>query len=209
VPLFLDPGSHVVEGRRDGYELGRETVDVSAGGRYDLTLTLVPLQQRPATPAGRSATPAAPIVAEADASGSDREFQIWPIVVGGAVTAAALGTGIGFVLAANGKEADREQIAEELTRRAPGRTPSNVCRPPVNPEQCNQIRLIADDEQRFRNIATVGFIGAGVAGAATLAYALFWPREGRGANTSKSAPRPAVSVRTHTGAVSVSVSGRF
>lgn len=144
---------------------GPRIVGVSAPGR-------VPWSSRVTVELGKLAVVNVPVLAmssptehEDDSSGKNLAL----IVGGVGVTLIALGVGIGMTAAANGKSSDADAQNAAM--------PRGVCASPIaTPYQapCSALLETLRDQDSFTDTAIVSYVIAGVAGAATVTYAL-WP----------------------------------
>lgn len=167
--IFVDPGTHRVTARRDGYAEAEKVVTVAAGTRQVVTLALV---ERPTTSAARTAK--LPETAVVWPARSAEEYAGRPrraVLIGGAATmGAAVGAGVGFTGLSKSKAADADALAAELARDG-GRS---ACWSRITP-RCAALNDLNTESDTFHDLAVAGFVGAGVVGAATLVYWL-WPR---------------------------------
>ncbi|WP_438033309.1 PEGA domain-containing protein [Sorangium sp. So ce204] len=167
--IYLEPGTHRVTARRDGYAEAEKVVTVAAGTRREVTLALV---ERPTTSAaGTAKLPETAVVWPAR---SAEEYAGRPrraVLIGGAVTmGAAVVAGVGFTGLSNSKAADADALAAELARDGG----SSACWSRTTPT-CAALHDLNTESDTFHDLAVAGFVGAGVVGAATLVYWL-WPR---------------------------------
>lgn len=145
--LFVEPGTHTIEVRAEGYQAQQEKVHLPEGGTQDLTLTLKPLD------AG------APL-AESSRKGSTASRVA--LITGSTLCLAALGTGIGLELWARGAD-------DEATKLREG---AGNCSG-AGAAQCASVLQQSDTAASRHELAAVAFISAGVVGVATISvYAL-------------------------------------
>lgn len=150
--LWLEPGEHRIEIRADGHVPDTRTLEAKGGASERLEVAL----RRETAP-----TP--------DDSPDDPNLAI--IITGAALGAAGIATGIGLVVAAEGKADDRTAIAESLG------SASNACGPgTTRTAECQEIEDLSAQENTFRNIGIVTLAVGGAVGIATLLYAV-WPRD--------------------------------
>jgi hypothetical protein len=155
--LYVDRGDHVVEAKKEGYEPASEKLTATPGSKHDLSLTL---KQKP-----KPAPVKKPDVVEDTGSGK----SVALLVGGGIVTTVALATGIGMTVAANGKSSDGDAQSAPI--------PMGACAAPIATQYqvpCKALLETRKDQGAFTNTATVAYIIAGIAGVATVTYAL-WP----------------------------------
>lgn len=109
--LFVDPGTHTVGARRDGYAPAEQTVQAEKGKAFPVTLVLAP---------SATATPSAPPPIRPPKA---------VVVASGVLAAVGLGAGIGLTVAANGKSADAGSMRVGLggQRTACTATPTAAC----------------------------------------------------------------------------------
>jgi len=143
--VYLDPGEHQLEARH-GDDQVSQALTVQAGHAYPVALKLGATKAKAAERAAPSYIPA---------------------VVASSVGAAALIGGVVFLLEANNKGTQRDDLLETL----PGTNPCGPQNP--NASTCNEIGSLADEQKTFRTISIVGF---GVAAAAGVATYFLWPR---------------------------------
>jgi hypothetical protein len=150
-PLFLDPGSHVLEARGDGYVAARATIAATAGTAQSVVLTL----SRPPEPP--------PVVVP------ERRSVVPGAVLGGAA-GVALATGIGLLVAGSSKRATADEQAKALL----GAHHSCVPGAANFDGRCAGIESATSTSDRLHN-AGVGVLIGGVAlGAAAVTY-FAWP----------------------------------
>ena len=173
--IFVDPGPRAFEGRLDGYEPMEQKLETSAGGSYTVRFVLKPSttlnSARVGVVGSDPAPPAQPVTREEPSSSGSRSKL--PLFIGGGLALAAIGAGVGFTLAANDTESNRELLLDDLeTATQPKSVRSHTSE---HPPRCAAAAGLLEDEQRFRNLAVGAFVVGGVAAAATIAYWLFWP----------------------------------
>ena len=174
-PLYLDPGSHDISARLDSNSITRPVI-VSAGQEYSLSLPLIS-QKRNLGPGRDQANSLGPNNAAHDSTlGTASSRSPVPVLVGGALFAAGLATGIVFRLNSD----SQFDSAQALRTQLDGTSCNGAA---ANKDKCSALAAAAESGDRSRNISTVGFAVAGVALAGTLAY-WFWPSKGEKATTS-------------------------
>lgn len=177
--VFVEAGAHAVEARRAGYREARESVQVGKGEEREVALALeampaaVAPREAVAGVAGMKGTPGEPPAMD----GPKR--RLWPIAVGSAVAAAALGAGAGLTIAANGKSDEAGELRREVT-------PEVGCRSPVPSlvGACQDLRSAVEARDALSNAALGMFIAGSAVALGTASYALWAlsrPREQRGA----------------------------
>jgi len=142
-PIFVDPGSHTVEARKEGFPSARMTTTVAASSSSALTLDL----QSPPTVEAKS---------------------IKLLVGGTALTAVLLGSGIVFTVVSNGKASDADAKLNDL-HTVGGSRP---CVSGKLAADCATLASLNQSSDTFHNLAIVGYAVAGAVGIATLTYAL-------------------------------------
>lgn len=158
---FVDPGVHAIVATRGGYLPARKTVDVKAGARLDVDLSLVPVALPSAPPPEPVSLPQ-----EADAGKS------MPLLIAGA-SAATLGIvlGIAFTAVSNSKSSQATELRTDIVARG-GAT---ACFEAASATECGRLHGLLVDQSTFANAAVWSFIAAGAFAAGTGVYAL-WPR---------------------------------
>ena len=189
-PWFVEPGEHVIVARLEGYDEHTEKQRLEAGRTARIFLALRPSgvdrasSPLPAAPAEtlpaftnerwpeRRAEPPNAMVSTV-AGRDDAHVRVAPLVAGGVLTAAGLGVGIGYTVAA-GATLDRR---DEVLGSIPGPSPKCGSGTPYA-IACDEVLKLDQNANRHRYVATAGYVVAGIAGAATLVYWL-WPRASR------------------------------
>jgi hypothetical protein len=180
-PVFVDVGSRTVEARHEGYQDAKQTVPAKKGGEDTVTLALAQL-----APPSATVTPSASAVPLATAAPSTSAVVPPPppptsppdygarntVVVGGlALGGLGLAAGIAGAVVSSSKSSDAASKLGALTQ-AGG---PNACANPAAQAQCNALDSSYRGSSSAKNVAIVGFVGAGVGvGGALLAYWL-WP----------------------------------
>lgn len=176
-PLFLEPGSHAIEGE-DGTSHVTRTLEVEAGTTQSVGLELIP--PRPPAP-------------EVRAESKDSVPPV-PLLVGGALVVAGVGVGVWFAVDAGNRSDEARALRESLGNRSCGGVV------PASPAECRELQDIASRYSRDRNVSTAGFVGAGVAAVATGAFWLL--SSSRGSTSERhSALRVNGSVGNHSAAL--------
>lgn len=178
--LFVDPGTHTIGARRDGYTQVEQTALAERGKTLPVALTLVaaalPPPSASATPlpssSSSSSAPPAPPIASAVARPAAGPPQAL-IVTSGVLAAAGLGAGIGLTVAANGKASDEARL--QMGRSA-------CFTPGANAAACATLNDAASSKVTLSNAAVSTFIG-GSAFALVTAGLGIWA-----ATSSKAAP---------------------
>jgi hypothetical protein len=153
LPLFLDPGVHVVEVRQEGFVTVKHPVNARAGNSTEIKIELAPV----AVPKPIDTT-------------TTLRRSVVPGIVLGAVAVAGLATGTGLYVASTG---DRS-TADTLTNAILGAKHSCVPRAPNFDSRCSQAHSAASSSDALHNAGVATLIGAGaVAVAAGLSFV--WP----------------------------------
>jgi hypothetical protein len=171
-PLFVESGEHEITGWLGAQRVTRVIV-ADNGKEYAINFTFAP-----------GATSASDSGAAVQASGTisptelsptsmdgheETHRSIVPVMVGGAVFALGLGTGIGLALSANSKYDDANALQNLVG-------PAGCTSATSYPSQCADLRSATKSGDRYQNWSTVGFVAAGAALVATPIY-WFWPRK--------------------------------
>lgn len=167
---YVEPGEHTVSASKTGFKDGSTTVNVGANDAKSVSLTLV-ATEAPGMPGAGLGTGADPTENGTDEGVPPKTIAL---IAGGAVTLIGLGVGIGFMLDASSAESD----AEDLRKRAIAEVGPGGCAG-SSAAVCRDLQDANDHADSSGTLSTVGFIGAGVAGAATIAIYFLWPEEKR------------------------------
>ena len=142
-PVFVDPGSHTIEARKDGYSSSKATTIASAGSS-----SVLPLELQSSEPSEKKST---------------------GLLVGGtALTAVLLGSGIVFTVVSSGKASSADTLLNTLHTTGGPRP----CVSGKLAADCATLASLNQGSDTFRNLAIVGYAAAGAVGIATLTYAL-------------------------------------
>ena len=142
-PVFVDPGSHTIEARKDGYLSSKTTTVAAAASSSPLMIELQSSEQRDGKSTG--------------------------LIVGGvALSAVGLVSGIVFTVVSNGKASDADAKLNEL-HTVGGSRP---CVSGKLAADCATLASLNQSSDTFHNLAIVGYSAAGAVGIATLIYAL-------------------------------------
>jgi len=168
-PIRLDPGTHHLRVEAADHHPFELEVTLAERDRKLMAPELDP-RLLPAVSTGEG--PASP----ADTAGSPARNVV--LVAEAAVAVAALGVGIGYSVArarAERRAADARSELDEL-----GATESSACHDPPGrlADACAELADANRDGIRASDRATIGFIGAGIAAAATIATWYFWQPSG-------------------------------
>ncbi len=168
-PVRLDPGTH------------RVRIDAADHHPLELEVTLAERERRlvepklepRATPTDRS-----PEMPALPADASQFPGRTVALAAGATVTLAALGAGIGYSVARAGAERRADDARAKLDER--DGTEATACYDPKDQvaAACAELADANRDGLRASDRATVGFVAAGIAAAATAATWYFWEPEG-------------------------------
>jgi hypothetical protein len=184
VKRAIDPGAHVLRATAEGYKPGELKFSTTEGGTADEPLTLDKDLSAPAAVAAAPATTAAPATAspspDVSTADSSKSRKLLPWIAFGVGGAGLVVGGITGVMAL-GKHST---LKDECT--------SGTCPPSAQSD--------LDSYHSIGLVSTIGFIVAGVGGAAGAVLLLTQP---------KSAPTTGVTVVPTVGLGSVGATGRF
>lgn len=156
--VFVDPGSHVVEAKLEGYQDAKAVVEVGKGAKGSPSLKMVRVQEEQGPPP--TATTAPP------------KRSIVPGIVVGGVALASFAVGIGLRVAGSAKHSRAVELSTALgaERRSCVKGASNF------DVRCAELGEAASSSDRLRNAATGVLIGGGAAALASALY-LVWPAQ--------------------------------
>jgi hypothetical protein len=167
---YIEPGQHEVTVSKPGYPSETRQVFALAGVAIPVNVSLEELRRERANDeqaAQLMGTREGEALVARDNGDQISTASTVVLVSAGAIAAASLAAGIVFTVAANGHDSE----AEGLEARIGGRSACRSGTPFVN--ECAIYNRDREDAQTDRNRAVVGFVGFGVASAATLGYALW------------------------------------
>lgn len=162
------PRSHRITVELPGYKREEVSVTVGKGEQRTIPIALTRVTAATMTAATTAKPPASPPAALPVV-----ERERWlglataPFVGGGAVFLIGIGAGVGFAVASNAKEQERIAAVPGVRFDLEGN-----CKAGNTMESCLRYQEAETDRQLFRNLAIAGFISAGVAAAATVAYGM-------------------------------------
>ncbi|MCA9628756.1 MAG: hypothetical protein KC766_13855 [Myxococcales bacterium] len=170
--IVVDPGLHKVRAVRDGREQRHEVV-VKAQATQRLELEAQPEEKPEIAPSAQA--PSAPPAEAAPASAEAGSLKL-PVLLGeGVITLAGLGLGIGFTLQANKAGDEADEALADINAKDPERQCSSTQASVQS--SCAQLADFRNQEFDARDIATVGFVTAGVGAVALIATWLLWPEQ--------------------------------
>jgi hypothetical protein len=149
--VFVDPGSHTVEAKLDGYEDARVSVDVAKGAKAAPTLKMVRVAE---VRGGPVAPPVMPVV---------EKRPMWPVVASGAAAVVGIAVGAGLTVAANGKSADANALRSRLGggNACAGSPAAGVA------SDCKKLRDNGSTQSTLASAAVGAFVTGGVLALAT------------------------------------------
>lgn len=147
--IFVDPGAHTIKMERDGYLPAEQMVELARGQQITISLSLKP---KPIENGPVLVLSAAPSFA-----------PWWPIFLTGGLTLTGIGLGVGAHLESNSKQNEANLLWVELARKN-GRSACNLSE---NKDNCNALESSSEQASLFYGFSIGGFVGAGVAAAAT------------------------------------------
>lgn len=141
------------------------------------------------------------------------EPKRWVVVCGGVLTAVSLGVAAYGESTLSAARSDVRQAGADLSVLT---SDKDACVAPTGTiaRRCNDLRAAQDAEQRSAQLSNVGFIMAGVFGAATAAAWFLWPngdpeQDAASALVSRSSPRLRTAPWATPRSAGWAVSGRF
>jgi hypothetical protein len=151
--VFVEPGRHTIEARREGYPTARASLDAQASSSPEVTLKL----EQPVLPPPPPPPP------------PPEKRSLVPAIVAGGVAVGAAAAGVGLFVASSGKK-DAVLTLDATIYKDHGRC---VAPGPIDP-RCAEIEPNARSASAMHNAAVGMFVGAGVLAAGALVY-LLWP----------------------------------
>lgn len=192
--VFVEPGSRVIEVKLARYDDVRQVIEAAKGAEQAVALTLVPSAEGSAagaagaagttnppgagTSAGAASAPGSavgsgtegtPLGGEAARGGANPVI----LIAGAGVAGAALVVGVVSAVLSNSKAGD---VDDMLTTIGSAGDPS-ACSSGRRASECDALHGLRQDRDRLANVSFWSFLGAGVAGAGTVVYALTAPKE--------------------------------
>ncbi len=203
---YIEPGQHDVTISKAGYPAEARQIFALAGVSIPVDVSLETLRREQAADAkaallmgtSEGQAPLRP----GDSDGVSTASTV-ALVTTSTLAAAGLAAGIVFTLSANSHDSNAEGMSDRLV----GGPPCDAGT--LLPEECAILRREREDSDTDRRRALVGFIGFGVASAATLGYALWLAVDGEEAesHTATTGIQPSLSIGR--GAASVHLHARF
>lgn len=184
-PIFLDPGLHRVEARADGYVTKTASVTAEKGTQRDIALKLERTPDASGVAGATSAGHDGGTGPAASSSRPERDAGVPPVtatsdprmtigIVGGGLTAIAVGAGVVFSLKASSAGDDEDELSRGIrTKYGP-----NACSSPTGAAAglCAEYLDKVDERKGASQWSTVSFVAAGGLAVATVAAVLLWPR---------------------------------
>ncbi|MCL4756035.1 MAG: PEGA domain-containing protein [Myxococcales bacterium] len=168
---FVEPGERKIRVAKAGHETYVGSFTVAKGENKTVRVALeanaaaAPPVPGSAPPQPGNGSKSDPAGAAGDNGGKQQSAVPAYIALGAGIV--GLGAGIGFLVAASGKESDKDALLDEI----PG---TNKCGPgTIAAEKCAEVTSLSDDAKQFR---TFGYVGFGVAAAGGVLAYLLWPR---------------------------------
>lgn len=218
-PIYLSPGDHNLEARRDG-RTAAAAVNATAGQTSSIALSF-------SNPGGATAPVTGPMVAPPgtqpspgpgpgpqpppgdqgsigfDTSEKRRPFFEWaaetPVAwVGGGVTALGLIGGVAFALSSSSNFSSADSIKNKITAQAAKDGVTGPCGPPPvtfptnYTSACTSYQDRVDTAESQKTLTMVSFIVAGVAAAGTVGYYFIDAKEKPASARKPRAPRTAL-----------------
>jgi hypothetical protein len=165
--IFLDPGTHTIEGELKGYQKETTTIHTVAGMNQDANLSLRPDEIK--APFVRPIASVTPPPSGSTPAPSDRT-SLAIVGTGAGIGSAFIAGGVGTLIVSIGKGNDRASLREQVGS-------SSACWSGSLPvaSKCTDLSEASAAERTFRGLAITGFAVGGAVLGATLGYAL-WPR---------------------------------
>lgn len=92
VTVYLEPGEHLIEAKKDGYEPGSQRKNLLASTEVKVEIVLEPI-----------------------GAGERASKPVWPFIVGGTLAAAGVGVGVAGTVVALGKGSKKNDLAASAT----------------------------------------------------------------------------------------------
>ena len=199
--VFLKPGKHTITVSAPDHLAKTLEVEVQKGQRRVETIALDkdPATAAPAGAAGASGVGGGAANGEAGTpSGLSTRNTV--AIVGGALTAVAVGAGVFFAVRASSAQGDVDTFKATAVRQLGGNCPRGSSAP-----VCLDLADAADQRNTANQNATIAFVAGGVLGAATITTYLLWPT---GDKKTGRAPTRVVPVVSASG-VALGLQGSF
>lgn len=209
-PVFVDPGTHVLQLRRDGQVLAETSFLAIANASQDVTLATseedaskasdtLPKRHPPGEheEAGKSRM--------ASHAGNPQGRSVWPAVIGATISVASLVSAGGLIASANSQVSE----ADDIKRNRLSNVAPNFCAVNAGNADCYNLHA-ANERADTRYNWGHAMLGVGsVSLLATAAYVL-WPHSNESVQTSRQSLRlPSVSLDVRPGASTFTLQCRF
>lgn len=185
--LFLQPGSRVLEARREGYEPAQERLSVSAGSSQQVVFDMKPVNK--GTGPVQTASTQEGHVLEGSNGGTDTglatvtdssmtkpAWRLWAVGTGVGIAVVGLGIGTGFMVAGEAQAKEGAAVVDFLKYRTGADT--TICAQDLQDKQlwrameCSKINDSISRMRTFRTVGIVGFVAGGAAAVVALTVAL-------------------------------------
>ncbi|HVW25531.1 MAG TPA: hypothetical protein VHC69_09180 [Polyangiaceae bacterium] len=184
-PLWLEPGEHTLSAKLAERSSPEQKLTIAAGGSQTVTLTVMhpDATETPAPEISVSpvVTPAATPSSNDTRISPGNAARTWTLIGGSALTVAALGVGVAYLLDANALDDDAARLRADTEHEGDPKLvkTQGQCTPPagVRPAACDELRAKVDDAHSAKIVSIVGFAAAGALGVATIAAYFLWPHE--------------------------------
>ncbi|WP_165373392.1 PEGA domain-containing protein [Sorangium cellulosum] len=179
LPVFLEPGQHMIQVELDGYKPAQERIEPKAGDVVGMKLYLMRRDAEapaaagaPGTTGPRAASEPGPPKPPETIVAPPAERSWVPVIALGAASVVGLGVGVGMTVASNNASSEADaQFKTILTARTHCLNP-----PTAAPERCAELRRSVSRIDTLGNGARVAFAATGALAIAAVTVAL-WPRE--------------------------------
>lgn len=178
LPVFLEPGRHVIGAELDGYKPAQEQIEPAAGHAGGITLHLsrrdaeAPAAAGVPSAAGPREAKDAPPAKLPETTAAPPAARSWvPVIALGAASVVGLGVGVGMTVAANDATAEARSQQEEIFAGGGGCLES-----PAFARACREFRRTTRRSDDLSNAAVVTYAASGAMALTAVALAL-WPRE--------------------------------
>ncbi|MEZ4373788.1 MAG: hypothetical protein R3B07_23405 [Polyangiaceae bacterium] len=200
-PIVVDPGLHQIRSV-NGDQVQALEVTLKAGETRQIELGSAAKPPPAAVPTLARPRPAPPQDTTQPPESTGSSLKVPVLIAEGVVTLAGLGLGIGFTLQANKASEEADQALADINQKDPERQCSSDSASVQS--ACAQLADFKQQEFDAKDIATVGFVTAGVGAAALITTWLLWPEADSGDQATIHVWAQALPQRTSLG-----VFGRF
>ena len=203
---YIEPGLHEVTVSKPGYPVDKRQIFALAGVAIPVEVSLESLKREQA--ADEEAARLMGTLEGQDPVPYDKDeistASTLVLIATGTIAAAGLGAGIYFTAAANEHDDEAEGLARELMD-------ENLCSDMSlsDSPDCARLRNTRQDGIDDQKRALIGFVGFGVASAATLGYALWLALDGADGEPTATARGIEPSFSITPGSASFSLQGQF